>query len=302
MNALKPTTNPRQPPQIETSNLLESLLVGNASLITKPDFLEKWDKRKTFSPVHDMHSQSDMHRHYTVQIGQNLMQVLQVFQRGPQGSHILSTSLINLSTSFTTRIERSKIQLQTAWYYIDVFNTGNDIYTVDKGFRKNGFFDFHQTFVAQFTTEMQFGWSGEDQITLGSDNGLRGYNPQQFSGEKMMLLHIESRTLCGGKLFGKIDDGLAAVATFIAKPFIKRSVKVGLVLSATAFADVGYIWNGKRTFKLSAPKRSVGIGLRGSFSHVSGPSIFRIGLAFPLDIPLASAFEPRIFSGFNQTF
>ena len=219
-----------------------------------------------------------------------------------QGNHILSTTLINLSTSFTTRIERSKIQLQTVWYYIDVFNTGNDIYAVDKGFRKNGFLDFHQTIVAQFKTEMQFGWSGEDQVILGSDNGLRGYDPQQFNGEKMMLIRIESRTLCGGELFSKIDDGLAAVATFIVRPFIKRSVKVGLVLSATAFADVGYIWNGKRSFKLSDPKRSIGFGLRGSFSQVSGPSIFRIGLAFPLDVPFAPAFEPQLFYGFNQTF
>ena len=221
-----------------------------------------------------------------------------------RGNHILSTTLIDLSTNFTTRIERSKIQLQTSWYYIDAFKAGNDIYTVDKGFRKNGFFDFHQTFVAQFKTEMQFGWSGEDQVTLGADNGLRGYDPQQFNGEKMMLVRIESRTLCGGTLFSKIDDSLAAVATFIVKPFIKRSVKVGLVLSATAFADVGYIWNGKRSFELSEPKPSIGFGLRGSFSRVSGPSIFRFGLAFPLDVSSTStsAFEPRIFYGFNQTF
>ncbi len=219
-----------------------------------------------------------------------------------RGRRILSTTLIDLATNFTTRIERSKIQLQTSWYYIDVFNTGNDIYTVDKGFRKNGLFDFHQTLVAQFKTEMQFGWSGEDQVTLGADNGLRGYDPQQFNGEKMMLLRIESRTLCGGAFFSKIDDGLGAVATFIIRPFVKRSVKVGLVLSATTFADVGYIWNGKRTFQLSQPKRSVGFGLRGSFSRVSGPSIFRMGLAFPLDVPSGSTFEPRFFYGFNQTF
>ena len=187
-----------------------------------------------------------------------------------RGEHILSTTLIDLSTYFTTRIERPKIQLQTSWYYIDVFKTGNDIYTVDKGFRKNGFFDFHQTLVAQFITEMQFGWSGEDQVILGSDNGLRGYDPQQFNGEKMMLIRVESRTLCGGAFFSNIDDALGTVATFIIKPFIKRPVKVGLVLSATAFLDVGYIWNGKRTFQLSEPKRSVGFGLRGSFSRVSG--------------------------------
>ena len=219
-----------------------------------------------------------------------------------RGDHLLSTTVINLSTNFTTRIERSKVELQTAWYYIDVFNAGNDIYTVDKGYRKNGFFDFHQTVVAQFATEMQFGWSGEDQVYLGSDTGLRGYNPQQFDGEKMMLLRLESRTLCGGTLFSKIDEGLGTVVTFILKPFIKRPVKVGLVLSATAFADVGYIWNGKRSFNLSKPKSSVGFGLRGSFSRLSGPSIFRLGLAFPLNLPFATGLKPRLFYGFNQTF
>ena len=219
-----------------------------------------------------------------------------------QGDHILSTTGIDLSTNFTTRIERSKVRLQTSWYYIDVFDAGNDIYTVDKGYRENGFFDFHQTVVAQFATEMQFGWSGEDQVNLGSNTGLRGYNPQQFDGEKMMLVRLESRTLCGGTLFSKIDGGLGAVVTFILKPFIKRRVKVGLVLSATAFADVGYIWNGKRSFSLSEPKSSVGFGLRGSFSRLSGPSIFRLGLAFPLNLPFATGLEPRLFYGFNQTF
>ena len=219
-----------------------------------------------------------------------------------RGDHVLSTTVIDLSTNFTTRIERSKVRLQTSWYYIDVFNAGNDIYTVDKGYRKNGFFDFHQTIVAQFATEMQFGWSGEDQVNLGSDSGLRGYNPQHFDGEKMMLVRIESRTLCGGTLFSKIDDGLGAVVTFILKPFIKRPVKVGLVLSATTFADVGYIWNGKRSFSLSEPKSSVGFGLRGSFSRLSGPSIFRLGLAFPLNLPFSTGLEPRLFYGFNQTF
>lgn len=219
-----------------------------------------------------------------------------------RGDHLLSTAVINLSTNFTTRIERSKVKLQTSWYYIDVFDAGNNIYTVDKGYRKNGFFDFHQTVVAQFATEMQFGWSGEDQVNLGSDSGLRGYDPQQFDGEKMMLARIESRTLCGGMLFSKIDDGLSAVVTFILKPFIKHPVKVGLVLSATVFADIGYIWNGKRSFNLGDPKSSVGFGLRGSFSRVSGPSIFRLGLAFPLNLPFAAGIEPRLFYGFNQTF
>ena len=217
------------------------------------------------------------------------------------GNHILGTILIDIGTYFTTRIERSIIQTQTSWYYTDVFNTG-DIYTVDKGFRKNGFFDFHQTFVAEFKTEMLFGWRGESQVMLGAFNGLRGYDYRQFNGEKMMVLRLESRTVCGGTLFRKFDDGIEAVATFIAKPFIKRSVNLGLVISATAFTDIGYIWNGHHTFSLAEPKRSVGFGLRGGFAKVSNAGIFRVEFAFPLDAPSEPAFKQMIFWGIERTF
>ena len=217
------------------------------------------------------------------------------------GDHILGTILIDVGTYFTTRIERSIMQIQTSWYYTDVFNTG-DIYTVDKGFRKNGFFDFHQTFVAEFKTEMLFGWRGESQVVLGAFNGLRGYSYRQFNGEKMMVLRLESRTVCGGTLFRKLDEGIEAVATFIAKPFIKRSVNLGLIVSATAFTDIGYIWNGHHTFNLAEPKRSIGFGLRGGFAKVSNAGIFRVEFAFPLDAPSEPAFKQMIFWGIERTF
>ena len=217
------------------------------------------------------------------------------------GDHILGTILIDIGTYFTTRIERSMIQARTSWYYTDVFNTG-DIYTVDKGFRKNGFFDFHQTFVVEFKTEMLFGWRGESQVVLGAFNGLRGYNYRQFNGEKMMVMRLESRTVCGGTLFRKLDDGLEAVATFIAKPFIKRAVNLGLIVSATAFTDIGYIWNGHHTFNLVEPKRSVGFGLRGGFAKVSNAGIFRVEFALPLDSPSSPSFKQMLFWGIEHTF
>lgn len=217
------------------------------------------------------------------------------------GDHILGTILIDIGAYFTTRVERSTIQAQTSWYYTDVFNTG-EIYTVDKGFRKNGFFDFHQTFVAQFKTALEFGWRGESQVVLGAFNGLRGYDYRQFHGEKMMVLRVESRTVCGGTLFRKIDDGIEAVATFIAKPFIKRAVNLGLVISATAFTDVGYIWNGHHTFNLAEPKRSVGFGLRGGFAKVSNAGIFRVEFAFPIDDPSEPVLKQMIFWGIERTF
>ena len=213
-------------------------------------------------------------------------------------NRFFGTALITLSTSFTNQIERSVLQARTALFFRDVFNTG-DIYRVDTGFRENGLFDLQQTFVAQFKTEMQFGWRGESQVTLGAANGLRGYGLRQFNGEKMMVLSLESRTVCGGDFFRKMNEGLTTVATFFAKPFIKdRVVDLGLVLSATAFTDIGYIWDSYNTFDIKEVKPSVGFGLRGSVSQVSDAGIFRIELAFPLRPPLRS----QIFYGVERAF
>ena len=219
-------------------------------------------------------------------------------------NRFFGTTLIKFSTNFTNKIERSVLQARSTWFYRDVFNTG-DIYRVDKGFRKNGLFDFQQTFVAQFKTEMQFGLTGESQIILGADNGLRGYDFRQFNGEKMMLLSLESRTLCGGSVFKKLNDGLTKVATFVVSvlPFVKnRTVDLGLVLSATAFTDIGYIWDGNDTFNIKDVKRSVGFGFRGSLSQLSGAGIFRFELAFPLDPPFTPSFQPQFFWGVERAF
>ena len=220
-----------------------------------------------------------------------------------RGQRLFGTTTIALNTNFTSRIERSIIEARTTLFYTDVFNSG-DIYTLENGFKENGLFDFHQTFLVQFKTMMQFGWSGESQVTLGAATGLRGYAYRQFNGEKMMLLRLESRTVFGGTVFRKIDEALAAVATFCARPFISSgsSVSLGLVLSGTAFADIGYIWNGKRTFNLTEPKRSVGFGLRGSFSQVSGAGIIRFEYAFPLDAPASQRLSPRLFYGLERAF
>ena len=218
-----------------------------------------------------------------------------------KGDRFFGLTTIAVNTSWTSRVERSVLQAQTAWYYTDVFNTG-DIYTLETGFRKNGLFDFHQTFVAQLKTEMQFGWSGQSQVLLGAFNGLRGYDYKQFNGEKMVLLNLESRTLFGGTIFNKMDEALAAVATLVARPFIDRSIHLGLIISGVVFADIGYIWNGTHSFDLTAPKRSVGFGLRSSLSQFTGTGILRIEFAFPLDPPFTPSLKPRIFYGQERTF
>ena len=118
-----------------------------------------------------------------------------------------------------------------------------------------------------------------------------------------MVLSLESRTLCGGDFFRKINDGLTKVSTFFAKPFIKdRIVDLGLILSATVFTDIGYIWDSYNTFDIQEVKSSVGFGLRGSVSQVSDAGIFRIELAFPLDPPLTPPLRPQIFYGVERAF
>ena len=218
------------------------------------------------------------------------------------GDKFLSESIVGISSIFTDRFERSVLQVHSTLFFKDTFNSGDDIYTVAKGYRKNGLLDFYHSFVVQFKTEMQFGLSGESQVILGSFSGLRGYDYRQFSGEKMMLLRLESRSIFGGVIFEKVDDAVTSVATFIASPFVKGPIRLGLVLGGTIFADIGYIWKGTHTFDIREPKRSVGIELRGGLSRVSNAGIFRLELAFPLDPPFSPSLKPMFDFGFRRSF
>lgn len=215
---------------------------------------------------------------------------------------LFGTAMIDFSTSFTDQIEHSVLQSGCAFYVRDVFSSG-DIYRVDKGFRKNGYIDFHQTIVAQFKSVMQYGLRGESQVLLGADNGLRGYAFREFSGEKMMILSLESRTLCGGSIFDSINNGLTQFVTFIAKPFVKnRTIDLGLIMSLTSFIDFGYIWDSENPFNAQDIKRGVGFGLRGSFAKVSDAGIFRIEVAFPLDPTPPDTIKPHFFYGIERAF
>ena len=218
------------------------------------------------------------------------------------GNRFLSETLIGINSIFTNRFERSVFQAHSTIFFRDILKSGDDIYTVAKGYRKNGLIDFYHSFVIQYKAEMQFGLSGESQVILGSFSGLRGYDYRQFSGEKMMLLRLESRTIFGGVIFEKIDDAVAAVATFIASPFVKGPIRLGVVLGGTLFTDIGYIWNGTNTFDIRQPKRSVGIELRGALSRVSNAGIFRLELAFPLDPPFTPSLKPKFDFGFMRAF
>ena len=84
-----------------------------------------------------------------------------------------------------------------------------------------------QTLAARISTEMQFGLEGEQQVLLGGNSGLRGYDPRQFSGTKRVRFSVESRSI------------------FKEHPLV--------VVGAAIFADVGYIWTGD-TSDIGIPK------------------------------------------------
>lgn len=132
-----------------------------------------------------------------------------------------------------------------------------------------------QTLAARIFTDMQFGFEGERQVLRGGNNGLRGYDPRQFSGTKSILLNVESRTIFW-------EHPLAVVGSAI-------------------FADVGYIWTGD-TSDIGIPKRSVGFGLRLGLPKLSGSRVYRADLAYPLDGPEKPSLIPVFTYAIGHAF
>ena len=139
--------------------------------------------------------------------------------------------------------------------------------------RKNLF--LRQTLAARISTEMQFGLEGEQQVLLGGNSGLRGYDPRQFSGTKRIRLSVESRSI------------------FWEHPLV--------VVGSAIFADVGYIWTGD-TADIGIPRRSVGIGLRLGLPRLSGSRVYRADLAYPLDGPEKPSLIPVFTYAIGHAF
>lgn len=92
------------------------------------------------------------------------------------------------------------------------------------------------------------------ELTLGEDNGLRGYPARQFAGDRRIVLNLEHR----------FDTGLR-FATF--------------EFGGVAFFDVGWVGDGA----LGRPYRSAGAGLRIGSRRLLGRGVLRFDLSVPLD-------------------
>ena len=132
----------------------------------------------------------------------------------------------------------------------------------------------NQTLAASVTYDEVF--ENEDlplRLSLGEDNGLRGYPAREFAGTKQLRCNFEDR----------IDTGLELY-----------SLHIGVV----PFCDVG--WIGDDSF--GRPLTSVGIGLRLGSTELLGRGVLRMDLALPLtDVP-GEDYDPSISFALGQVF
>lgn len=114
-------------------------------------------------------------------------------------------------------------------------------------------FFFRAGFAGAWHTRVPF------QLTLGGDQGLRGYDDERFPGGRRFVATLEDRFYLGWPLPDVLD------------------------LGGTLFADAGRIWPGDAPWGGDSGWRaSAGVGLRGSFPAGSRTT-YRVDIAWPLE-------------------
>jgi hypothetical protein len=124
--------------------------------------------------------------------------------------------------------------------------------------------------VAESTIGTRWNDTANSFLTIGSDNGLRGFNINQFAGQRLSGSQIELRTI----------------------PTAIWVTRVGGVL----FYDVGGAANSFSSMQLH---HDVGFGIRTLVPQTSR-ELFRFDLAFPLDGDEAG--KPKFIAGFQSEF
>jgi outer membrane protein assembly factor BamA len=99
-----------------------------------------------------------------------------------------------------------------------------------------------------------------DQLTLGGDNGLRGYPLRYQSGDQRALFTVEERVYTDWYPF--------------------RLVRVG----GAVFFDIGRAWGGSNENTVNAGwLKDIGFGLRLTSDRSSSGNVLHLDLAFPID-------------------
>lgn len=109
-------------------------------------------------------------------------------------------------------------------------------------------------------TISQFAWRQKPdyQLTLGGDNGLRGYPDRYLTGTRLFLTNLEYRFFTPVKI---LTAGLGAAAFF----------------------DAGYVWRNSQNTDFNDLKTNIGIGLRIGLTKSSTARTIRLDLARALN-------------------
>ncbi len=114
-----------------------------------------------------------------------------------------------------------------------------------------------QTFAASLSTTLTQDVDAPFQLSLGEDEGLRGYTFKSFTGQNSLLFNVEDR------IFTPLDF---------------RIVAVGFA----GFLDAGYVWSSEETLRFKDFGVSVGIGLRIGLKKSQSARVIRVDFAIPL--------------------
>jgi hypothetical protein len=138
-------------------------------------------------------------------------------------------------------------------------------------------FSPRQTFAFHLAGEYLANPDPSEQVLLGGDRGLRGYQLNQFAGNKLALVNFENRF------------------------FIVEEVWKLLGLGSVIFLDAGYVWDENEKVNLGDLKMDVGAGLRFHISRSSFGNVLRLDFAYAVhEIPGESRFV--VTFGSSQAF
>lgn len=113
------------------------------------------------------------------------------------------------------------------------------------------------------------------QLTLGENNGLRGYPNRELTGQRFLRINFEDRI-----------DLNAQIAAF--------------EIGAVVFGDAA--WIGGRGADLEGPFTSAGIGLRVGSKSLLGNGILRADFSVPFDDANGESFDPLVSLTIGQVF
>lgn len=199
---------------------------------------------------------------------------LMVSLNGNQGKRFSKKSILRAEIGSSSRVDADGLQNSLLRADLRYYNVLGELWG-------GSLFLGNHTLASSLSLDLGHDFDKDRQLTLGADNGLRGYDSRTLTGDSKILLNIEER-------FHLVDDFFQLIS-----------------IGGAVFADIGGVSNRNFSDLIEDQIYSdVGVGLRIAFPRSSGARVLRVDLAFPLrDGPDGSdTFELRILLSGGQAF